>query len=162
MSEEDPIPENPPATPDFLAHIKQVTMERIVSHLNGVGAGIVASYPMAEVQSWTIQRNEAESVLPLVEPAPATVLQLAPFLKEVVLAQYGPEEDEAALAAKVIVKAGEVKANADLWAAIAAYVNGLRARVWLLVEAAETTEAVLTIESEAQTELGAFRAQYGV
>jgi len=162
MSEENPIPENSPETPNFLGHIKQITMERFISHLNGVGAGIVSSYPMAEVQSWTIQRNEAESVLPLVEPASTTVLQLAPFLKEVVLAQYGLEEDEAVLAGLVLAKAGEVKANADRWAAIAAYVNGLRARVLLLLDAAETTETVLTIESEAQTELSNFRTLYEV
>lgn len=160
MSDE-PIQEPAP----FLPYVKQITVERIVSHMNGVGAGIINSYPMAEVQSWTIQRGEAEAVVALGE---AAVLQLtiaqataaAPFLVSVCAAHHGAPEEAAELAAQLWDKALSVKANADLWAALSAYVNGLRARAADRIEAAADIAEVYTIESEIQTELAAFRAAY--
>lgn len=173
---EETTPEEPtPPTPEELAamaaaalleHNKKVTLERIVSHMNGVGSDIVQSYPMAEVRSWTIQRGEAEALVALGE---AVVLAMqaaehstaAPFLTAVCEAQYGPA-DLATRSTQLWEKAQAVKANADLWAALSAYVNGLRARTDVRIAAALDVAEVYTIESETQTELSAFRAQYGV
>ena len=174
MSEEPEEPEVPvEGDPEVafaqsrLEHYKQTTLERIVSHMNGVGASIVQSYPMAEVQSWTIQKGEAEAVHGIGEAAlaaysAAQMLGVAPFLVNVCNAHHGPAENDATLAAQLWTKAGQVKANADLWAALSAFVNGLRARASDQIDAATSEIEVYEIESATQTELSAFRANYGV
>ena len=150
-----------------LAHSKQVTMERIVSHMSGVGASIVNSYPMAEVQSWALQRSEADIVIEFGEVAVAAstvpvLQQLAPFLVSVCVAQFGPVENDNKRAAQLWAKAHQVKANADLWAGLSAFVNGLRAKAADRIAAAQSEADVFEIESGTQTELSQFRAQYGV
>lgn len=142
-----------------LAFVKQTSIERLISHLNGVGAEIVNRYPMAEVQSWTIQRGEAEAVIAAGE---AATLAMAPFLVMVCESHYGPAEDDAARLAQVHIKAGEVKANADLWAALAAYVNGLRARTQDAIEAAATIPATIEALQLGFSELEVWRANAGI
>lgn len=168
MTEELP-PENPETNPEptpepvdpFLDHTKRITVERIVSHMNGVGSTIVQQYPMAEVQSWDIQKEEAEALLALTDPTAAEVAETAPFLLKVAEAHHGPAEDTERVS-QVVTKAQAVKTNADMWAALAAFVNGLRARASDRIEAASTVDEVFTIESETQTELSAFREANGV
>lgn len=148
-----------------LAHNKVVTVERIVSHMNGVGASIVSAYPMAEVQSWTIQKGEAEALHVLgaaavVAMSAAQASETAPFLVAVCLAQFGPPITDAVLTAQLWEKALEVKANADLWASLSAFVNGLRARASARIAAATSEAEVYEIESGTQSELSAFRNQY--
>lgn len=174
MSEEPEVPElpeEPGPSPDVaesrLDHFKKTTLERIVSHMNGVGAGIVQSYPMAEVQSWTIQKQEAEAVWAVGDAALATMnaaqmQELAPFLSAVCQAHYGDPANNVERAARLWTKVGEVKANADNWSALSAFVNGLRARASDRIAAAETEYEVYEIESETQTELSAFRDAAGV
>ena len=165
--------EEPELTPEQvtaaarLAHYKQVTLERIVSHMNGVGASIVSAYPMAEVQSWTIQKGEAEALHALGEVSVlamsmAQAANAAPFLVAVCQAHYGPAPDDVTAAARLWGKAVEVKTNADLWAGLSAFVNGLRARAKDLISAAADEAEVFEIESGTQSELSAFRDQYGV
>ena len=150
----------------LLAHTKQVTRERVVSHMSGVGASIVNRYPMAEVQSWTIQRQEADRVLLTGETATLSMSigalhAVAPFLVAVCEAQHGAATTSER-AAQLWAKAGQVKANADAWAGLSAYVNGLRARMEDQMETAASVEEVFTIESSTQTELAAFREANGV
>lgn len=164
---ENPI-ETPPETPEvppvdpFLGHTKQIVMDRIVSHMNGVGASIIQKYPMAEVQSWPLQKPEAEALLALVEPTIEEAVTAAPFLLLVTQAHYGPEADANVRLGQLVQKATEVKANADTWAALSAFVNGLRARASDRIDAATTVDEVFTIESETQSELGTFRNLHGV
>lgn len=153
-------------TPPFLAHVKRVTMERIISHMNGVGAVVVQSYPMAEVQSWPVQKPEAEAALVFGETAflaqsAEELSALTPFLLSVAEVQHGAAEFEERLA-QVWAKALAVKANAENWARLSAYVNGLRARAQDRVDAAESEVEVYTIESETATELEAFRSAAGI
>lgn len=170
MSEETEVPGPTPeeaAAAARLAHFKQVTIERIVSHMNSVGAGIVASYPMAEVQSWTLQKGEANAVIEWgdVATAASTVAvlqQLAPFLFSVCVAQFGPVESDSDRAAQLWAKAHQVKTNADLWASLSAFVNGLRARASDRIAGAASEAEVFEVESSTQTELSGFRQQYGV
>ena len=145
-------------TPTYLDDVKRVNVERLISHLNGVGASIVQSYPMAEVQSWTIQRAEANAI---VSAGSAATLALAPFLTLVCEAQHGTATGAARLA-QVKTKAAEVKANADLWAALSAYVNGLRARTQDVIEAAETENAAHAALHAAFAELETWRTSVGI
>ena len=151
----------------FLAYVKQITIERLVSHMNGVGAGIVNSYPMAEVQSWAIQRGEAEALFALGQAGvqALSVVQAtatAPFLAAVCAAHHGPAENNQQLTVQLWEKAVSVKANADLWTSLSAFVNGLRARGADRIEAATDAAEVYTIESEIQSELSVFRTAHGV
>lgn len=157
-------PETPevPAVDLFLEHTKRVTLDRMISHMNGVGAAIINRYPMAEVQSWTLQKAEAEALLANATTELSDVRLLAPFILKVTEVHYGPVEDDAERVAQAIRKAHTVVANANLWSALSAFVNGLRARAEDRIEAADTLEAVFTIESETQSELSIFRDQYGV
>ena len=160
------MPDEPIASP-FLAQTKAMVLARIVSHMDGVGRGIVGSYPMAEVQSWPIQRGEAiiltemgeETVLLMTE---ADILETAPFLLDVCTAHYGQPADDTERATRLWAKAVAVKANADTWEALSAFVNGLRARCSDRIGAALDNDEVFTIESETQSELTQFRDQYGV
>lgn len=152
----------PAVDPAFLDHTKRITMERVISHMNAVGASIVSSYPMAEVQSWTIQRLEAEAILATTSPSLADVTSMTPFLLAVCEAHYGEVVDATDRVSQVLTKAAEVKANADLWAALSAFVNGLRARTSDLIEAATSIEGVFEVESGTASELSAFRTLYGV
>lgn len=160
-----PTPEEVAAA-ELLAKNKVDTMVRIVSHLGGVGAAIYNRYPQVERDSWDIQKVEAEKLAAIGEAGvlSMTLAQMAgeaPFLNAVCDAHYGP----AAVVARrtqLWGKAVEVKANADLWAALAAFVNGLRARTADRVEAAADAMALFIIESETQTELSVFRDAYGV
>lgn len=167
MTEEPELTPEQIAAAARLAHNKQVTLERIVSHMNGVGASIVNAYPMAEVQSWTIQKGEAETLHALGEAAVLVMTAVeaaatAPFLMAVCQAHFGPAPDDATRAAQLWGKTSEVKTNADLWAGLSAFVNGLRARAKDQVAAAASEAEVFEIESGTQTELSAFRQQYGV
>lgn len=167
MTEEPELtPEQVSATAR-LVHFKQVTLERIVSHMNGVGASIINAYPMAEVQSWTIQKGEAQALHILGETAvkamtAAEMSAAAPFLLAVCLAHYGPPVDDATGAQQLWGKTVEVKANADLWASLSAFVNGLRARAKDQIASAIDEAEVFEIESGTQSELSTFRQQYGV
>lgn len=144
--------------PDFLDFVKKSNIEKLISHLNGVGASIVQSYPMAEVQSWTIQRNEAIAVI---AAGSSATLSMAPFLQMVCEAHYGSASGSTRLA-QVKTKAAEVKANADLWAGLAAYVNGLRARTRDAINAATTEAGAHAILHNAFSELEEWRATNGV
>lgn len=142
---------------DMLVANKKLYIAQLVSHLGGVGVEILNAYPTAEVQSWTIQRNEAEAVL--AAGANATV-EMAPFLTKVCAAHHGP--DETHRLDQVKEKAVAVKANADLWAELAAYVNGLRARAQASIEGASTQEEAYLALGTAFSELGQWRATSGV
>ena len=143
---------------DYLAFVKKTNIERLISHLNGIGASIVQSYPMAEVQSWTIQREEANTVI---AAGASATLAMAPFLVLVCEAHHGSSTGAARLA-QVKAKAAEVKANADLWAALSAYVNGLRARTQDVIEAAETENAAHAALHAAFAELETWRTSVGI
>lgn len=114
-----------------LVKAKTSAVQSIVAHINAITQSTLTAYPAAEVESWTIQKVEAETVL---AADPAT-LDMAPFLAGVCSAQFGPADDTARLA-QVVDKAASVKANADAWAGMAAYVNGLRARTHAAILAA--------------------------
>lgn len=146
----------------MLADAKLTARERFVSHLNGVGSSIVANYPMAEVQSWTIQKAEAERLLALASPTLAQAAAAAPFLMEVTVIHYGDVATDDERLTQLLTKASEVKANADAWANLSAFVNGLRARTTDRIEAAADQEALFVIQSEAATELSAWRTAAGV
>jgi hypothetical protein len=146
----------------MLADAKKTAIERFVSHMNAVGASIVQQYPMAEVQSWPIQKVEAEALLALEAPDLPAASAVAPFLLSVTEVHFGPAADDAERLAQLQDKAAAVKANADAWAALSAYVNGLRARVSDRIEAAENMDALFVIQSEAATELSEWREAAGV
>lgn len=152
---------------DVLTHTKQVTRERVVSHMNGVGASVVNYYPMIEEKSWNIQRPEAMAIIALGSEAVGNMdvpalIAVAPFLVDVCAAQFGSILTAPERAAQVWAKALQVQANAVSWAATSAYVNGLRARMEDRLATAETVEEVFVIESEIQGELSAFRNAHGV
>lgn len=151
---------------DFLDHVKYITMQRIVSHMNGVGASVVQAYPMAEVESWPLQKMEADAAIAMGEtPFKAqTLLDAAlvtPYLMKVTETHFG----EAQLVARLDQLWGKVlavKANAEAWATLSAFVNGLRARAQDRINAAASDDEVYTIERETFTELEIFRATAGI
>lgn len=159
----DPVEPTTPEEPinPYLAHVKHITMERIVSHMNGVGSNIKSRYPVLEQDTWTIQKIEAEAVLPLVEPEPGAVLAAAPLLTKVCVWHYG-EADDATRAEQVLAKAAIAVGLSAFFLEVAAFVNGLRARAADRIADAATENEVYEIESETQSELGAFRSQFGV
>lgn len=157
MSEEVQGHEQPVVDP-FLGYTKQTSIERLVSHLNGVGASIINAYPMAEVQSWTLQRAEALTVIS-VDPVGAHLV--APFITKVCEAHFGPATPEER-AQQIVTKAGQILANAEVWAALSAYVNGLRARAQDQIEGAGTAAEVNTVLHEVFQELEQFRQTYGI
>lgn len=145
----------PPATPgpDLEAH-RSAAMRAIVDHINVITASALTAYPAAEVESWPIQKAEAETILAADPPT----LAMAPFLLGVCQAQFGPADDETRLA-QVIEKAGAVKENADTWAAMAAYVNGLRARTQLAILGATDVAGVDAALAAGVTEGDAFKLE---
>ncbi|KFL31741.1 hypothetical protein JP75_06660 [Devosia riboflavina] len=167
MSEEPgPTPEEVAAAAR-LAHFKTATRERVVSHMHGVGASIINAYPIAEVMSWPIQRAEAMAIIALGETAALALtseqtIGVAPFLVDMCDGHYGAEADDAVRAQRLWDKAVLVKGKSDVWAALSAFLCGLRARMDDQVAAATSEIALFEIESNVQTELSAFRNQYGV
>ncbi|WEK04569.1 MAG: hypothetical protein P0Y65_20735 [Candidatus Devosia phytovorans] len=162
----EPTPEELAAA-DLLARVKQRTRDAIISHMNGIGANIIAQYPMIEEKSWPIQNPESAAVIALGRDAVLAMSEpqlrgVANFLVDVCVAHYGPAEADANLAAQLWAKASAVRANAVPWASMTAYVNGLRARMDDRIAAATTPAEVLSIESEIHAELGAFRNEHGV
>lgn len=143
---------------EFLVDIKKNNIERLVSHLNSVGAVIVAQYPMAEVQSWTLQKNEAETII---KAGNSSMPSMAPFLTKVCLAQFGPSA-ELDVIRQVREKAIQVKNNSDTWTALSAYVNGLRARVQNNIEMSTTESEAHIFLRDAFTELEAFRRLHNI
>lgn len=145
---------NPPI--DLEAHHANA-MRAIVAHINIITNSALTAYPAAEVESWPIQKVEAETILAAETPA----LTMAPFLAGVCQAQFGPADDETRLD-QVIEKAGAVKANADAWAAMAAYVNGLRARTQLAILAADDVAGIDAALSAGVAEGDAFKDANGL
>lgn len=151
---------------DFLEHVKSITMQRIVSHMNGVGASVIQAYPMAEVASWPVQKMEADTAIAMGEALfKAQTLpeatSLTPFLMKVTDIHFGEAQltDRMnQLWAKVLA----VNANAEAWAALSAFVNGLRARAQDRINSAASDDEVYTIESETFSELESFRTAVGI
>ncbi|MHA6692420.1 hypothetical protein [Devosia sp. A449] len=128
---------------------------------------MLKEYPTAEVQSWTIQKQEAEAVIAGGEAAThgasmTGLSSIASFLVSVCEAHRGEVSTDAERGAQLWVKAAAIKANAGAWAGLSAYVNGLRARMEDRLALAQTVSDLLVIESENQAELGAFRAVHHV
>lgn len=143
---------------DHLDYIRRTSNERLIGYLDGMAQPMLTVYPRAEVESWTIQKTEAEKFLAAGEAATASH---APFLTQVCAAQFGPASDEDRLQ-QVATKAATVKALADAWAGLAAYVNGLRARTQTLFDAAATGDEVLEVLHNAISEAEVFRQQNGI
>jgi hypothetical protein len=146
-------------TNSWLNYTKQTNIDRLINHLNSVGMSIISAYPMAEVHSWDIQKAEAEKV---VAAGNSSTLEMAPFLTMVCEVQFGPVENDIQRFAQVREKAAQVKANADAWASLSAYVNGLRARTQALIEEADTESDTHRILHEAISELEQFRAAHNI
>lgn len=132
-------------------------MRQIVEHINVITASALTAYPAAEVESWPIQLQEANTILQAGLPN----VSMAPFLTGVCTVQFGPADDITRLA-QVMEKAHAVKANGDAWAGMAAYVNGLRARVQVNILAADTAEGVTEALNAGIAEGDAFREQNGL
>jgi len=141
---------------DLEAH-RSSAMRRIVDHINVVTQSALTAYPAAEVESWPIQKVEAETILAAALPT----LTMAPFLVGVCQAQFGPADDAARLD-QVLEKAGAVKSNADSWAAMAAYVNGLRARTQLAILGAEDVAGIDAALAAGVAEGEAFKEAHGL
>ncbi|WP_162783402.1 hypothetical protein [Devosia naphthalenivorans] len=129
-------------------------MAEIVRHIDVITESALTAYPRAEVESWSIQKAEAEAVLAADPPT----LAMAPFLVGVCEAQFGPADDATRLA-QLVEKAQAVKANADAWGAMAAYVNGLRARTQLAILGAGDIAGIDAALAAGVSEGEAFRAQ---
>lgn len=112
-------------------------------------------YPQAEVESWNIQKAEAETFL----NANTKDINLAPFLLSVCVAEFGPADNTTRLS-QVDLKAQTVKANAQAWGMIAAYVNGLRSRVQDSIKFAENENELRSILDTTQAEINQFAATY--
>jgi hypothetical protein len=136
---------------------RAAAMRSIVSHINTITSSALTAYPAAEVESWPIQKAEAEAVLAAETPT----LAMAPFLTGVCQAQFGPADDAARLA-QLIEKAQAVKANADVWGNMAAYVNGLRARTQMAIMAAEDVAGADAALAAGIAEGEAFREANGL
>lgn len=136
---------------------RAAAMRSIVDHINIITASALTAYPAAEVESWPIQKAEAETILATDPPT----LAMAPFLVGVCMAQFGPADDDTRLA-QVIEKAGAVKENADTWAAMAAYVNGLRARTQLAILGAADVAGIEAALAAGVAEGDAFREANGL
>ena len=143
----------------YLDYTKKTSVERFISVLDGVGSSIVHRYPSSEVQSWTLQKTEAEKFL--ATPVAQRTVGTAPFIAQVCRAHHGYVND-ATLLQQIADKSVIILANAELWAMITAYVNGFRAKVEDLIEAATTEDEVLSILHQSITELEQFRNQYSV
>jgi len=152
---------------DILNDDKKNTKARLVSHMDGVGISIMSLYPKVEVMSWPIQGPEADVVVALGETATLALDEpgaraIANYLVDTCAAHFGPVETWADRAEQLWAKAVVVKAKSELFLSLSSFVNGLRARADDRVDAATSREQLFIIESEIQTELGAFRTLYGV
>ena len=150
----DTIPET--ITDHHLAHIRHTSNERFLSVLNAAGSVLLTAYPQGEVETWPIQKAEAEALLAAPEPA----FNLAPFLTAVCAAQFGEATDEERLD-QLIEKATIVKGHSDRWLAFAAFANGLRARVQIQFENATSQNEIIEILMNGTTELEDYRRDAG-
>ena len=130
----------------------------LITYLNGLTIRLLETYPQAEVESWTVQKVEAEAILAAGDDA---TLAMAPFLTKVCLYHHGASDDVSRLA-QVKIKAEAVHANAESWAEAAAFVNGLRARTEEAMALATTIEEVSDIMSSMRLEVEQFRQVAGI
>lgn len=131
-------------------------MKAIVDYINEATNATLTQYPAAEVESWPIQLAEANAVL----KGPPS-LDKAPFLVNVCAVQFGPANNATRLE-QLVEKAHAVKTNADAWAGLAAYVNGLRARVQLSLMYASTIEEIDAAIQAGLAEGESFREAHGL
>lgn len=148
-----------------LNRVRDATMARIVSFMNGVGLPVKNQYPIIEVDSWPIQAPEAERVVSSGEAAvlamsEAQMKEIAPFLCMVCDAHHGAAADDAERAERLWTKSLAVKANSDAWLPISAYLGGTRAKAAQLLSDANSDVAFDEIESTIAGEIGLFRAQF--
>lgn len=157
MADVEPSPDQQIAA-DNLNYAKQEAGQRLIVFLNGVTTNLLARYPIAEVQSWTIQRSEAVAL----EAAGAgAAVTMAPLLTKVCEFHYGPANGPTRLT-QVLAKAQVVRGKSDAWEVVGAFVNGLRARTEDQLDAAQTPVEALEIIQGAMAEANAFRAQAGI
>jgi len=140
-----------------LAHVFLTENRRFLDQINSAGDAIINLYPQVEVLSWPIQKAEVERLMASDQPS----LTMVPFLTQVCAAQFGAASDEERLA-QVMTKAEAVNTNANNWAAVAAYLGGLRARTQDRYDLATTAVEILNITVEATMELEEFRRNAGI
>lgn len=143
----------------YLEYTKKTSYERLLSVLNSIGSSVVAKYPMAEVQSWPILREEA--IRKTQVPNEDQTVEMFPMIAEICKFQYG-FTNNGALLAQIRDKADVILQNAIQWAGISAFVNGTRARAEILIDEAETEADVLDVLHSVLSDVEVFRAQYGV
>lgn len=147
----DPVAQ---AAADLLSFTKQSANKELILHLNGLTTNHLAAYPQAEVQSWDLQKSEAEAVMSAGESA---TLDLAPFLAAVCAYHLGEATDAERLT-QLKQKAAIVQQNATAWALIAQFVNGVRARTQDAIEAASEPTEVNAALIDAKVAAAAFMA----
>lgn len=152
---EEPTELSSPALPSFADETRRTAFVRLVEHLNSVSFTILDGFPRAEVQSWTIQSAEAAAVIAKGE---AASLEDAPFLVKVCQVQFQTADPDELLN-HLKAKAVEVNLNAERWADIAAWINGVRARYADQFGLAETTDEVLGILHSALLEIDTFKLE---
>lgn len=155
--ETQPIP-----LPDTTVEVsieKTKSKAEIVRICDDVTRNTINYYPEAEVESWTIQKTEAERWLST--PADHRNIDQAPFITQVCASQYG-NADVGTRTTQVNEKAFVIISNALRWAGISAYVNGLRARAYDSIEGASTVDEVIQHLENYTAEANHFKATYGL
>lgn len=133
---------------DHLSSTKNDANEELLRFLNGLTTNQINMWPQAEVQTWPFQNAEASAVVAAGE---AATLEMAPFLSMVCAAQFGEATDIERLQ-QVKDKAVIVNGYAQQWLGMAAYINGLRARVQDAIGAATDPIEVTAIVNDAKAE----------
>ena len=148
----DPIDPNPAA--ELLTFTKQSANKELILHLNGLTTNHLAAYPQAEVQSWTLQKAEADAVM---AAGSSATLAMAPYLTAVCVHHFGDATNAVRLT-QLKAKAAIVQQNAIAWAAISQFVNGVRARTQDAIEAASEPTEVNAALIDARAAAAAFMA----
>lgn len=133
---------------DHLSATKNDANAELIRFLNGLSTNTLAMWPDAEVQTWPYQNAEASAII---AAGGAATLEMAPFLVNVCAAQFGEATDVERLV-QVRQKAVIVDAYASNWLTMAAYVNGLRARVQDQIGEATDPVEITAILNAAKTE----------
>lgn len=146
-------------TNSFLMDAKDQANARLLSQLNGLTYRTLSTiYPQAEVESWPIQKLEAERFTAAGAEATA---EMAPLIARVCYYHHGPS-DEASTLIQVREKVAAVTINAAQFAEITAFVNGCRARRQEQIYAQETFDGLALVNSEILTEISNFRNAAGI
>lgn len=129
--------------------------QRLTTYINGLVFQATSSYPDGEVESWPIQKAEAEAFLALGNKA---TLNDAPMITRICLYQYG-ESDRASALAQVTAKAEAIAEKAAARSELLAFVVGLRARIKTEIEAQTTIDGVAKVTHDAITAIEEFRTK---